>query len=637
MRRYAVYLFDFDYTLADSSRGIVTCFRQVLDRHGYEGISDEAIKQTIGKTLEDSFSILTGVTDDAILAGFKKEYVKEADTYMTANTHLYPETQRVLGILKGEGALIGIISTKFRYRIKECLDRHFPADFFDVIIGGEDVEAHKPSPEGVLKAIDTLGAGKRSVLYVGDSTVDAETAQAAQVDFAGILHGVTTREALAAYPHRCILPSLEGLVGKKELALSKPKKWIGIWQIVVLALLAFLAVEGDGEGDYTFTIIFLATLWSVAWRRKILPPMLHERLKALLHPLIARGRMYHIAIIRGKKLPAVNDQPCVCRNCKTTFTGNYCNRCGQGRNTPRYRLHNVVQNILGAFTKINKGLVRTSIELLYRPGYMIKDFLAGKRVNYLMPFQMLFVLAALYVMTIEIVNPGVLRKLTPTEQAEADSLAYMKERADLMARMGRVSTHEEKKTLQWLVERLDKDEMKRRERLKEGVAGDNDWFGISMNKEIRQFNRTFDGFKDHHPFVKKVSELLQRWTHGNKAFRIVATLPLLALGAFWVFRRRCRRYNYTEHLFIQAYIACQVLLVSIVAIPFKGTATIKDLYEIPTTYIYLLFCFDYKQLFGGSWGSIFWRTLCAVVCCGLLFVLLAALLITGGLIIGSLV
>lgn len=55
--KYTTYLFDFDYTLADSSRGIVICFRNVLERHGHTGISDEAIKRTIGKTLEDSFSI----------------------------------------------------------------------------------------------------------------------------------------------------------------------------------------------------------------------------------------------------------------------------------------------------------------------------------------------------------------------------------------------------------------------------------------------------------------------------------------------------------------------------------------------------------------------------------------------------
>lgn len=48
--KYTTYLFDFDYTLADSSRGIVICFRNVLERHGHTGISDEAIKRTMENT-----------------------------------------------------------------------------------------------------------------------------------------------------------------------------------------------------------------------------------------------------------------------------------------------------------------------------------------------------------------------------------------------------------------------------------------------------------------------------------------------------------------------------------------------------------------------------------------------------------
>ena len=50
---YKTYLFDFDYTLADSSRGIVKCFRIVLTRHQYLTVTGEAIKRTIGKTLEN--------------------------------------------------------------------------------------------------------------------------------------------------------------------------------------------------------------------------------------------------------------------------------------------------------------------------------------------------------------------------------------------------------------------------------------------------------------------------------------------------------------------------------------------------------------------------------------------------------
>lgn len=209
---YSTYLFDFDYTLADSSRGIVTCFQHVLQRNGYLQVADTTIKRTIGKTLEESFTILTGVTDAKRLAGFRKEYEKEGDTYMNINTFLYSESRSTLAALKSAGANVGIISTKYRYRIKAFLDINMPEKLVDIIVGGEDVKQPKPSPEGLLLAIERLQADKTQVLYIGDSTVDAETAQSAGVDFAGVTHGVTTAYELACYPHVCIMSSLEELL-----------------------------------------------------------------------------------------------------------------------------------------------------------------------------------------------------------------------------------------------------------------------------------------------------------------------------------------------------------------------------------------------------------------------------------------
>ena len=212
MKRYHTYLFDFDYTLADSSKGIVICFRNVLERHRHTGISDEQIKRTIGKTLVDSFSILTGIGDEAILEEYRKEYVKEADRFMTANTRLFPETVSVLQALKEKGANIGIISTKYRYRIMELAKNNIPEGIIDLIVGGEDVKTAKPSPAGVFLALENLGTDKDTTLYIGDSIVDAETAQAAGIDFAGVLHGATTAEELEAYPHVAIMKDLTELL-----------------------------------------------------------------------------------------------------------------------------------------------------------------------------------------------------------------------------------------------------------------------------------------------------------------------------------------------------------------------------------------------------------------------------------------
>lgn len=211
-KNYKAYLFDFDYTLADSSRGIVMCFRNVLAMHGHDGISDESIKRTIGKTLEESFTILTGIDNKETLAAYRKEYVAQADRLMTANTLLFPETLDVLSRLKEKGAKIGIISTKYRYRIMELLGKKLPEGFLDIIVGGEDVKTPKPSPEGLTFAISHLGLEAADVLYCGDSTVDAETARNAGVDFAGVLHGMTTRKELEEYPNVEITDTLNEIL-----------------------------------------------------------------------------------------------------------------------------------------------------------------------------------------------------------------------------------------------------------------------------------------------------------------------------------------------------------------------------------------------------------------------------------------
>ena len=201
MKRYKLYLFDFDYTLADSSRGIVMCFQDVLKRNGYRDIDDETIKRTIGLTLEQAFSSMTGETDPSVLARWRKEYVAAADRVMNDATRLFEEVPEMFESLRREGAKIGIISTKYRYRIEDFLLRHFEQLPVDLIIGGEDVSLAKPSPEGINAALNRLGVSAEDTLYCGDSTVDGATAQNAGVDFMGVLHGVTPREELERYPN----------------------------------------------------------------------------------------------------------------------------------------------------------------------------------------------------------------------------------------------------------------------------------------------------------------------------------------------------------------------------------------------------------------------------------------------------
>ena len=205
---YSLYLFDFDYTLALSEKGIIICFRHVLDMYGYTGRTDEEIKYTIGYTLIDGFKMLTGVDDPQLLEQYRREYVKKADTAMTANTVLYPQTLPMLRRLRDAGAKTGIISTKYTYRLEEAMDKFGCRDMFDIVIGGSDVQEPKPSPEGILKAVKKMDVDNRRVRYCGDSYIDAQAAMNAGVDFAAVTTGTTKKEEFEKYPHVKIMGDL---------------------------------------------------------------------------------------------------------------------------------------------------------------------------------------------------------------------------------------------------------------------------------------------------------------------------------------------------------------------------------------------------------------------------------------------
>jgi phosphoglycolate phosphatase len=107
--------------------------------------------------------------------------------------------------------VLGIVSTKFRYRIETILEREGLLAPFEVIVGGEDVAAHKPDPTGLLAAIERVGGSTSDSLYVGDSVTDAETAKRAAIPFVAVLSGVTPKDAFEYHPVLQFLEDVSGL------------------------------------------------------------------------------------------------------------------------------------------------------------------------------------------------------------------------------------------------------------------------------------------------------------------------------------------------------------------------------------------------------------------------------------------
>ena len=204
-------IFDFDYTLVDSSKGAVECIKFALEEMGFAALSSETMCRTIGLSLKDTFLTLAGQQDARRCDEFSRLFVQRADQVMTDLTVVYESVLPSMVALRKSGLRLGIVSTKFRYRIEEILTRDNLLQFFQIVIGGEDVEEHKPHPQGLIKAIENLQCSPQSVVYVGDSVIDAEVAKRAGVPFVAVLSGVTPREHFDGYEISGVLESLSEL------------------------------------------------------------------------------------------------------------------------------------------------------------------------------------------------------------------------------------------------------------------------------------------------------------------------------------------------------------------------------------------------------------------------------------------
>ena len=184
-------VFDFDYTLADSSEGCVECVNFAFSEMGLAGHAEETIHRTIGLSLKETFLTLAGDHDSARGDEFARLFIQRADQVMVELTVMYETVAATIAALRESDLRLGIVSTKYRRRIERVLERENLRQFFEVVIGGEDVEEHKPHPAGLLEAIKRLESSPSSTVYVGDSLVDAEVAKRAAVPFVAVLSGVT--------------------------------------------------------------------------------------------------------------------------------------------------------------------------------------------------------------------------------------------------------------------------------------------------------------------------------------------------------------------------------------------------------------------------------------------------------------
>ena len=223
--RYKGVFFDFDYTLGDSTVPITLGYQRGFAAMGWPEPTVEQVRPTIGMTLMDGYTMLTGDGDLERQREFYHQFQvavgelaeEEVRTVMVEETRLFPGAAELLTALKEQGMKAAIVSTKLGLTIHRIFARRGLDHLLDLVVGGKDVARAKPHPEGLNFALDRLGLDRSEVLFCGDTVIDAQTARNGSCDFCAVLNGTTPEEAFAAYPHVHIAPDLAEL-----------RRWLGL-------------------------------------------------------------------------------------------------------------------------------------------------------------------------------------------------------------------------------------------------------------------------------------------------------------------------------------------------------------------------------------------------------------------------
>ena len=102
-----------------------------------------------------------------------------------------------------------------------------------------------------------------------------------------------------------------------------------------------------------------------------------------------------------------NKHSITCKNCNNHYEGNYCNNCSQSAKTYRITWLELAHHLPHSIFHFDKGLLYSINELILRPGYTIRDFIAGKRIYHFNPLLFLVLMGgfASFLFTLLHINP----------------------------------------------------------------------------------------------------------------------------------------------------------------------------------------------------------------------------------------
>lgn len=176
-------IFDLDGTLIDSLPDIHAAVNRLLAFEGQPPMPRTEVQSYVGDgapVLVRRVMAARGM-DMARHAELAARMVADYTARSCEETTLYPHVPETLEVLRARGCALGVCTNKPESATRAVLAELGLAACFDVVVAGDTLPQRKPDPAPLLHAARLMGAPQ--AVFVGDSEIDARTAEAAALPF----------------------------------------------------------------------------------------------------------------------------------------------------------------------------------------------------------------------------------------------------------------------------------------------------------------------------------------------------------------------------------------------------------------------------------------------------------------------
>jgi pyrophosphatase PpaX len=209
MTKRTTVLFDLDGTLIDSTDLIVDSYHHTFRTHGLPVLSREEIIEGIGTPLVAVFGKLSEDADEVArwIATYREYNLSNHDLRIRP----FPGVESMIRRLHSGGRPIGVVTSKNHSGARRGLRLIGVEECISVVIGADNVTNHKPHPEPVQRALESLARQPHDAYFIGDSHHDIASGRAAGVCTVAVTWGPIGRERLALHAPDHITDTVEEL------------------------------------------------------------------------------------------------------------------------------------------------------------------------------------------------------------------------------------------------------------------------------------------------------------------------------------------------------------------------------------------------------------------------------------------